>query len=488
MMSARGAAALGMFFAWQSTLITSLFPASGLSPLSPQVALAFVACLTMVAILRGQLALHRPSSARLRAFWGLVGVTLGTLSACVATLVANAVLPVAYACSLVSGASLSLGLFVWILPLARMDARRRAGTLLAALAIAQVASFILGALPLGTPVVFAFVLCGLLAVAGLVVWDSTSEGPSAEVTYRPTSSQHYRVLLVALVLYAFVFGSITGTTSHEMTPEGLGRLTRQIAWPGLVMALAGIAALLPSRGSVRLAVMGRVLTPLLAILFLAHIVLPASGRSWLPPITLAVWQFVQAFVILLVIEISQSGVGSLGLVFSAGWSLLSGGFAVGCLFGSTMGALFGTDESAVNALVVLHTVLAIIGSSLMAAARYPKAGGEPAREGDAATPSRQAVAPAAGGDAASGVPADAKGADDIARACAQLTARHGLSEREGEVLELLARGNTRQSIATRLVVSENTVRTHVKNIYSKLHIHSKQQLIDLVDTLRSPKA
>ena len=59
--------------------------------------------------------------------------------------------------------------------------------------------------------------------------------------------------------------------------------------------------------------------------------------------------------------------------------------------------------------------------------------------------------------------------------------KYALSEREGEVLDLLARGNTRMSIAEKLIISENTVRVHVKNIYAKLHIHSKQQLIDMVD-------
>ena len=71
--------------------------------------------------------------------------------------------------------------------------------------------------------------------------------------------------------------------------------------------------------------------------------------------------------------------------------------------------------------------------------------------------------------------------DPIAQACAVIAKKYALSEREGEVLDLLARGNTRMSIAEKLIISENTVRVHVKNIYAKLHIHSKQQLIDMVD-------
>lgn len=85
------------------------------------------------------------------------------------------------------------------------------------------------------------------------------------------------------------------------------------------------------------------------------------------------------------------------------------------------------------------------------------------------------------------VPVPPSGADPIAGACAALVRRHGLSSREAEVLDLLARGNTRVSIADKLCISENTVRVHVKNIYAKLYIHSKQQLIDMVDRLVQQK-
>ncbi len=72
--------------------------------------------------------------------------------------------------------------------------------------------------------------------------------------------------------------------------------------------------------------------------------------------------------------------------------------------------------------------------------------------------------------------------------CQQLSDRYKLSAREAEVFRYLAQGHTRASIAKRLFVSENTVREHVKSIYKKLHIHSKQQLIDMVDADREAEA
>jgi LuxR family maltose regulon positive regulatory protein len=52
-----------------------------------------------------------------------------------------------------------------------------------------------------------------------------------------------------------------------------------------------------------------------------------------------------------------------------------------------------------------------------------------------------------------------------------------LTDRELEVLRLMAEGLTYNEIAGQILVSLNTVRTHVKNIYSKLLVHKRSQAI-----------
>ncbi|MBL1192729.1 MAG: hypothetical protein HND51_00090 [Chloroflexi bacterium] len=52
-----------------------------------------------------------------------------------------------------------------------------------------------------------------------------------------------------------------------------------------------------------------------------------------------------------------------------------------------------------------------------------------------------------------------------------------LSEREGDVLELMAEGLTNQEIGTRLFLSLNTVKVHARNIYGKLGVNNRTQAV-----------
>ena len=55
--------------------------------------------------------------------------------------------------------------------------------------------------------------------------------------------------------------------------------------------------------------------------------------------------------------------------------------------------------------------------------------------------------------------------------------RHDLTERELEVLRLLAHGRTNRQIAEELVLGEETVKTHVGNILAKLHLAHRTQAV-----------
>ena len=52
-----------------------------------------------------------------------------------------------------------------------------------------------------------------------------------------------------------------------------------------------------------------------------------------------------------------------------------------------------------------------------------------------------------------------------------------LTERELEVLRLVAKGMSNREIADELYISENTVKNHVRNILEKLHLHSRMEAV-----------
>ncbi len=61
--------------------------------------------------------------------------------------------------------------------------------------------------------------------------------------------------------------------------------------------------------------------------------------------------------------------------------------------------------------------------------------------------------------------------------------RYGLSPREREILGYLLAGRSRPFIRDELVLSLNTVNTHVRNIYAKTDVHSQQELLTLAREL-----
>ena len=72
-------------------------------------------------------------------------------------------------------------------------------------------------------------------------------------------------------------------------------------------------------------------------------------------------------------------------------------------------------------------------------------------------------------------------AETIGRYDMGIIEKFGLTNREKEVLELLLQGRRAAWIAKKLYVSESTVRAHMRHIYQKTGVHSREELMDLMD-------
>ena len=71
--------------------------------------------------------------------------------------------------------------------------------------------------------------------------------------------------------------------------------------------------------------------------------------------------------------------------------------------------------------------------------------------------------------------------------CDAVAQEYGLSNRQREVLAMLARGRNGDYITEKLVISPHTTKAHIYNIYQKTGVHSRQELMDLVENAEYDK-
>lgn len=84
-------------------------------------------------------------------------------------------------------------------------------------------------------------------------------------------------------------------------------------------------------------------------------------------------------------------------------------------------------------------------------------------------------------EASSGTSAQATTPDvHIATSVLAMGQRFGLTGREVEVLTLYALGHTQARVSEELSLSTNTVHTHIKRIYDKTNLHSRQEILDFI--------
>ena len=70
------------------------------------------------------------------------------------------------------------------------------------------------------------------------------------------------------------------------------------------------------------------------------------------------------------------------------------------------------------------------------------------------------------------------------RRCREVSERFNLSDRQYEVLCLIGQGRNAEYVANSLTISVSTVQTHIRNIYQKLGVHSRQELLDLIENTK----
>ena len=161
---------------------------------------------------------------------------------------------------------------------------------------------------------------------------------------------------------------------------------------------------------------------------------------------------IQVLVYLFAITLAKQGKAPVAL----GVGLLNGSVQLGVLFGNLAGSACAGPAAASSEVAFLSALICLVALVGIVA---------PQREPIEVRPMAEA-----GSDALE---------HSLMVGCELLQKKFGLSDRETEIAFLLARGYSRPYIREKLFISKNTVATHIRHIYGKLGIHSKEELIDL---------
>ena len=191
-------------------------------------------------------------------------------------------------------------------------------------------------------------------------------------------------------------------------------------------------------------------------------------------------------------------------VFTLSQAVRGFGIAIGALLGHAANVLAATDATAsmlvTEGILFAFVVFLLVGQwrfsfseTIRNVVKLPATGRASATSsvtalGEEANPEKPVpVCPDAPAGASVGsaavepdVPAD-PAASAFEERIARLVAEHDLTEREAEIFALLARGRNGRFVMEHFVISQNTMKSHVRHIYAKLGVHSHQELIDLVE-------
>lgn len=480
----------GLFFAWQNAAVSFLFPSSAGMSFSPLAAGDVSASLLLVFCLVS----YKQDRAAFSPTWML---GLGTLAVVISTiaivLLSRTLLPLwgIYLAALVVGFSVSALAYVWATALANYS---RSDALCCACAGMLVGIFVdyllMNGAELGIPVLVS--LSGVGSLACFVGSMRKVSLESSPLLIRPRHPSEFAKLAAGIALFAIALGIVAGTTADGCTEDNMRTINESTAIVGMVVCLVLVVVFAIGRKRIQTLTLLKGFAVFVLAVILLNIVWLDLASVWLSA-TLFAWQMLKVFVLLVLVGTHRRAIVSLSFLFPAAWTVLDVGHAIGVVIGQVLIPLGGNNaQSLMNSVVLVAFLVAIAAILLLSNKVVWEATGTSSVSGEVgvggialgATPQAKpssAIATTSPQEHERDAEASDQAPDPHAARCAELAYRYRLTERESEVFRYLAQGHTRASIAKRLFVSENTVREHVKSIYKKLHIHSKQQLIDMVD-------
>ena len=161
-------------------------------------------------------------------------------------------------------------------------------------------------------------------------------------------------------------------------------------------------------------------------------------------------------------------------VFGIGWGMVTLGVTIGQIFGGWLvNAVEFTPQ--LTSLVVLVCTLAVLGSDMFVLREDDII--DLTKIDDEVTADEAEAKDTGAAEKDSRLPVSTP----FKNRCREVAEEHGLTPRETEVMILFAKGRSSARIQEDLVLSRGTVTTHLQHIYQKCDVHSKQELLDLIE-------
>ena len=253
---------------------------------------------------------------------------------------------------------------------------------------------------------------------------------------------------LGLLVFAFAM-AVMRTAFNESQDAYLAALALDAA------ALLAYTTLRKKRFALR-GGMHQTFLPLMAMVLLAATSISASvgsGSGLVSFLTYALYALAAILTLATLCAIANAGEFSADLVFSTAVLLFCAASFAGQSFASAL------DDDLVHVAVTVTTTLYAF---VMVLSSYVRRTRDAHDEQRAAEHAEDEATPASSPDR-----------------CAQLADAHNLTAREQEILAYLAEGHSGAYISDVLFISPNTVRTHIHNIYRKLDVSSREDILRL---------
>lgn len=206
------------------------------------------------------------------------------------------------------------------------------------------------------------------------------------------------------------------------------------------------------------------------VAFLLLCLSPAQNTVWVFSLVMGCFEVFLIVWWIVMARYALQGAASPCMVFATGRLAIVFGMLAGAFLGGSLGVRF----DGISMLIVALLVSAVF--VLAGPVRLPSIDGAPKGARNAMHGTETIVWPTINVDSKNQGNTGDDATGDGRRE--QFAHAYGLTRRETEVAALLVQGFNASSIAKRLTISENTVKSHIKNIYKKVEVTGQQELLD----------